>query len=118
MKLTSLLESMLFKDFDNIKIDPDRDDATDLTDKLLPVIVKMAYKNLHSDREKHEKKYGASSEDEDAYNFDFSASALSDEVESLITHITDRLRALPTADIKSAIDKSSSHFPIPLDKKK
>ena len=118
MKLNSILESMLFKDFDNIKIDPDRDDASDLTDKLLPVIIKMAYKNLHSDREKHEKKYGAASDEDDSYNFDFTASALSDEIDDLIGHFTDRLKSLSTADVKQAIDRSASHFPIPLDKKK
>jgi hypothetical protein len=119
MKLTSLLsEAMLFKDFDDVKIDPDRDDTTDLANKLLPAIIKMAYKNLYSDREKHERKYGAASDEEDAYNFDFTSSALEDEVDDVISHFVDRLKGLNMTDLKDAIDKSASHFPVPLEKKK
>jgi hypothetical protein len=117
MKLNSLLsEAMLFKDFHEIKVDPDRDDSRDIADKLLPLAVKMAYTQLYHDRETHERKYGPSSEDEDAYNFEFTADALSDLTEELLNHLAEKLKDISTEDIKTAI--SAEKFVIPLETKK
>ena len=119
MKLNSILsEAMLFKDFHEIKVDPDRDDSHDIKDKLLPVIVKMAYTNLYHDRTKHEGKYGAASDDEDAYNFDFTEDALSDMTEELLDDLAEKLKNISSSDIKSTIMASIKDFPAPLDKKK
>lgn len=119
MKLNSLLteSTMLFKDFHEIKVDPDRDDVRDITDKLLPLAVKMAYTQLYHDRKKHEQKYGeASDDDEDAYNFEFTADALSDLTEELLGHLADRIKEVSSSDINAAI--AAEKFVIPLEDKK
>ena len=118
MKIHSILESMLFKDLDNVNIDPDRDDVGDLKDKLLPVIIKMAYKNLHSSKEAHEKKHGSASDDEDAYNFDFTEAALEEEVETVLGQLAGELKEFPSADLRDAIKRISVHFPERLQGKK
>jgi len=119
MKLNSILsEAMLFKDFHEIKVDPDRDDTHDIKDKLLPVIVKMAYTNLYHDRTKHEGKYGAASDDEDAYNFEFTEDALGEETEGILDNLAEKLKEISSSDINAAIVASAKDFPVPLDKKK
>lgn len=119
MKIAQVLlnEAMLFDDFYEIKLDPDRADTHDVMDRLTPLIVKMAYKNLHSDKEKHERKYGPKSDDEDAYNFDFSEDALADEVENVMNDLAGKLRNVSTKDIKAAIQAVSKEFKEPLEKK-
>ena len=119
MKLNSLLteSTMLFKDFHEIKVDPDRDDVRDITDKLLPLAVKMAYTQLYHDRKKHEQKYGEASDDEDAYNFEFTADALGELTEELLGHLADRLKEVSSSDVNAAIAAEKS-FAIPLETKK
>ncbi len=118
MKLTSLLEAMLFKDFHDIKVDPDRDDLHDIKDKLLPVLVKMAYTNLYHDRTKHEGKYGPASDDEDAYNFEFTEDNLGEKTEDLLNALAEKLKELSSSEINHVIAASAKDFPVPLDKKK
>lgn len=119
MKLTSLLfETMLFKDFHEIKIDPDRDDIHDIKNKLLPVLVKMAYKNLTLDREKHQKKYGPSSDEEDAFNFEFTQDALAEATDDLVSDLIEKLTEMSNSDVIDAITTSLKDFPVPLEKKK
>ena len=117
MKLAALItEVMLFQDFYEFKIDPDRADTADLIDRLLPLIVKMAYTNLYHDREKHEKKYGPKSSDEDAYNFDFNEEKLVELVEELTDDLSGKLRTLKTADVKETIKAVEKEFKVPLEK--
>lgn len=118
MKLSNLLETMLFKDFHEIKVDPDRDDLHDIENKLLPVLVKMAYTNLYHDRKKHEGKYGPPSDDEDSYNFEFTEDALSEMTTEMLDQLADRLKEVTTGDIKSTITASLKDFPEPLAKGK
>lgn len=119
MKLNSILsEALLFKDFHEIKVDPDRDDVFDIKDKLLPVIVKMAYTNLFHARKKHEQKYGEASDDEDAYNFEFTEDALNEETEEVLNILAEKLKEISSSDIKSVISASLKDFPMPLEKKK
>lgn len=116
MKISDFItEAMLFSDFHEIKVDPDRDDLHDIQDKLLPVIVKMAYKNLFSDKEKHERKHGPKSTDEDAYNFEFTESALAEEVEAMLNALGNKLKELNSSDIKSTIKAVSKDFKDPLE---
>lgn len=120
MKIVALLSEskMLFSDFDTIKIDADRDDLYDIKDKLLPILAKMAYKNLWHDKEAHEKKYGEKSDDEDAYNFDFSESALSDEIERVTELMAEKLKEVSSSDIKSLIKSIEKEFQEKLDEAK
>ena len=119
MKIAQVLlkEAMLFDDFHVIKLDPDRADTFDVFDQLKPLIVKMAYKNLHSDKEKHERKYGPKSDDEDAYNFEFTEEALAEEVESIMSDLAGKLNTISSKDVKSAIQAVSKEFKEPLEKK-
>lgn len=118
MKISSLLsESMLFSDFHEFKVDPDRADSYDLVDRLLPLIVKMAYKELYDDREKHEKKYGPKSDDEDSYNFEFTAEALGDKTDDLISTFTDKLKSVNSKEIQDTIKAVSKEFKEPLEEK-
>ena len=118
MKISSLLESMLFSELHNVKIDPDRADVGDLMDKLLPLLVKIAYKNLHSEKEQHERKHGPKSDDEDAYNFDFSVDALVEKVDELSDQLADELKYLKTAEVKDTIKALSKDLKEPLKDKK
>lgn len=106
MKLHSLLNeaSMNFDDFDTIKVDPDRDDVYDLAEKIIPTIARLAYTNLMADKERHEKKYGPASDDEDAYNFQFDKSALVEEMEKVIDQLNTRLGSVISDGIKGASD--------------
>lgn len=115
MKLQSLLTeaSMNFDDFDIIKIDPDRDDVHDVADKIIPTIARLAYTNLMADKQKHEKKYGAKSDDEDAYNFQFDKSALEEEMEKIIELLSARLGS--TSVISDGIKAASDSFKEKLD---
>jgi hypothetical protein len=109
---------MLFKDFHEIKVDPDRDDIYDIKNKLLPLLVKMAYKNLTLDKEKHEKKYGPSTDEEEAFNFEFTEDALMEVTDDLVSDLIEKLTVMSNSDIKDAISASSKDFPTPLEKKK
>jgi hypothetical protein len=112
MKIATLLTEakMLFPDFHEIKLDPDRSDLHDITNQLMPLIVKMAYKDLWIDKEKHEQKYGPKSDDEDAYNFEFTESALVDKVEDMLSALAERLKDIRMADIKEEIKRSEKDF--------
>jgi hypothetical protein len=117
MKIKHVLsEAILFDDFHEIKVDPDRIDTFDLFDHLKPLIVKMAYKNLHSDKESHERKHGPRSDDEDAYNFEFTESALADEVEAIMNDLAGKLKTVSSKDVKAAIQAVSKEFKEPLEK--
>ena len=114
--LTLLCESkMLFNEYHSIRIDPDRDDLYDVADKLLPAFVKMAYKNLVSDKERHEAKHGEKSSDEDAYNFEFTEDALLNEFETLTSLFAEKLKNLSSKEIKDLIKLSSKDFKEPLE---
>lgn len=112
MKISALLTEakMLFPDFHNIKLDPDRSDLHDVTNQLLPLIVKMAYKDLWVDKEQHERKYGPKSDDEDAYNFEFTHDALIDKVEDLLSVLAERFKDIRLADIKDEIKRAEKDF--------
>lgn len=112
MKIFALLTEakMLFPDFHEIKLDPDRSDLHDITNQLMPLIVKMAYKDLWIDKEKHEQKYGPKSDDEDAYNFEFTHDALVEKVEAMLSNLAERLKDVRTADIKEEIKRSEKDF--------
>lgn len=117
MKISDVIlnEAMLFSDFHEIKVDPDRADTFDLMDRLMPLIVKMAYKNLFSDKEKHEKKYGTKSTDEDAYNFEFTEAALAEEVDAVLNDLGSKLKTVSDSNIKAVIKAVSKDFKDPLE---
>lgn len=106
---------MLFKDFHEIKVDPDRADAGDLKDKLLPLLVKMAYKNMVSDRDAHERKHGPKSKDEDAYNFEFTEDKLKELLEELVDHLCGSLKNLSKSEIETALKDAEKDMKFPLE---
>ena len=120
MKLSSLLNEALehqFKEIDTITIDPDRDDVYDITNKIMPSLIRMAYTHLVADKVSHEKKFGASSDDEDSYNFSFTKSELVDRLETLINNLKDKLDdETHGTELKDSITKMESEFKTPLDK--
>lgn len=109
---------MFFKDYDELKLDPDRDDVYDLAHKLLPFIIKTSYADLAKAKEQHDRKYGHTADEEDAYLYtDFNEDGLVQEVESFITSLTRRFAELSHNDIKDAIKAEAAKFPIPLEVK-
>lgn len=112
MKIATLLSEakMLFPEFHNIKLDPDRSDLHDITNQLMPLLVKMAYKDLWLEKQKHEQKHGPKSNDEDAYNFEFTEEALADKVDDLLSALAERLKDTRVADIKEEIQRSAKDF--------
>jgi len=111
MKIVTLLESnFLFSDFHYIKLDPDRSGLHDVVKQLMPLIIKMAYKDLWNDKQEHEQKYGPESNDEDAYNFEFTEDALVDKVEDLLLSLAELLSEVHSADIRAEIKRASSDF--------
>lgn len=112
-------ESNLFPDVDTIRLDPDRVDVYDIVSHLLPTIVKISYTFLHADKIKHERKYGSDDPDtEEDDKFAFNKSALRDEIQQVIQHLTDRLEGLTYTDFDNTIDAVSKEFKYPLDKEK
>lgn len=112
----SLTEEELFPHFDEIKIDPDRNDPYDLAHAIMPSIIRMAYTFLYHDKVKHDRTYSPSDEDEN--QFDFSEQALVEEVDSVRTHLKDRLDNISDKDISEMISRMMKEFKHPLDKKK
>ena len=117
MKISALLsEAILFPDYHEIKVDPDRDGPSDLADDILPAIVKIAYKYLTEDRDKHEQKYGQKSDEEDAYNFEFTEDHLAEIADDIAVELAGRLKTLTRREIKLVIDSVKKDFQVPLDK--
>lgn len=100
----TVAEAHLFKDIMTLKFDPDRADIVDVTSQLLPLLCKMAYVGLVHDKAKHEKLYADDDAEEgDGSKFDFSASALADEVDTMIGHLRERLGEIYSKDIIEVI---------------
>lgn len=99
----------LFAKVDEIKIDPDKTDVHDVVRLLLPSLVKMAYTFLHQAKVKHERTAG----DDD--KFDFSPTALRDEVQQLIDNVKDRMGDLTYKEILEEIESLKSEFKHPLE---
>jgi len=118
MKLNNLLEATdYFKKADNIEIDPDRDGSYDLADKLLPTLLKIAYVNLHHDRDKHIKTHGEHDpDDEDSFKFDFDRERLKLEFHDLVRHLQGRLESFSDSDLDEAIVSLKDQFKTPLEK--
>lgn len=102
------------KHVDEIRLDPERDDSFDVVDKLMPFLIKQAYYYLNDKRNKHERVHGDPSDDEDAYNFDFSEDALRDELDDVITHLKNRFADLSTIRMQEYIDHVKGSFSVPL----
>lgn len=118
MKLNSIFEATeLFKDSLDIQFDPDSDGLYDIKKKLLPLMVMLAYKSMYLEKQRHEQKHGPSSKDEDAYNFEFTATELLTETESLLSDLADGLKEIRSAEITSTIKSLQSKFAVPLEKK-
>jgi len=96
----------VFPDVDVIKLDPDRADSYDVASAIMPTLVRMAYTNLY-----HEKtKYDRSHTDEEDTPFDFTISALEDELDDLIKHVRNRLDDQSSHDKKAYIKRLESEF--------
>jgi len=109
-----LKESKLFDAPDELKIDVDQDGPYDLAHALLPVLVKMAYVNLHALKRQHEKKHGPRSDEPDAFNFSFTHSALEEEVHVLIDDLREKLNESSSTDVRSAIASVAKSFKDPI----
>lgn len=113
---------MKFKQFMNegllfsYKTNATVNDNKDVVENLLPVIIQLAYRDLSNAKTAHEKKYGARSTDEDAYNFNFTEDALIEEIDFVIEDLTERLRGLSLNALQRAIKQVSNEFAEPLQK--
>jgi hypothetical protein len=101
----------LFNRSDDVMIDPDRSDVHDVMNALMPSLIKMAYTFLYHDKVKHERKHSG---DEGEDQFDFSAEALRDEVQQLITSLCKRLEDQSNKDIDDDIERLKADFKHPL----
>ena len=113
MKITQLLnEARLqhFDDVDVIKIDPDRDGPHEIVERLMPVLAKVAYTYLMGDKSKHERTHGPKSDEEDAYNFDFTKGALRDNLEELIGHVCNRMKDMSQRELDAVIEAAAKDF--------
>lgn len=104
----------LFDDFEEIKVDPDRDDVYDLVNKIMPAIIKISYTFLYHDKVKHDRTYH-NEEEED--KFDFSVDALRQMTEEVIGHVKDRLDNITSAAITEDIGRLAKDFRYPLEEK-
>lgn len=106
VKESLIMEADVFPDVDVIKLDPDRADAYDVVQALMPTLVRMAYVYLTDDKVKYERTHT----DEEDTPFEFSKDALDEQLENLIDNITKRLEDLSTHDRGDYIDRISSEF--------
>lgn len=118
MRINEIINSNnLFKSEDIIKIDPDRADLVDIKDEILPIIIKLAYKQLVSDKAKFEKKFGEYDEnDPDSLKFEFTIEELNDITETLLLNFKEKLVDISSSDIKKIIKNLSIDFKFPLEK--
>lgn len=124
MKIQPLLAELLlsealehqFKEKDTIVIDPDRDDSHDIVNKLMPTLIRMAYTHLVIDQVSHEKRHGPKSDDEDAYNFEFTKSELRDRISTLIDHVREKLDDITDSELDEDISRMEHEFKTPLEK--
>lgn len=101
-----LIESDVFPDVDVIKLDPDRADAFDVVQALMPTLVRMAYVYLSDDKVKYERAHT----DEEDTPFEFTKDALDEQLEKLIENICNRFEDFSTHDRGNYIDRVSSEF--------
>lgn len=105
-----------FPDIDVIKLDPDRIDAYDMIQALMPTLVRTAYVWLMHDKEKYERTATPASDDDDGDPaFDFSMDALEERLDDLVSAIKNRLDDMSSHDKHSYIDRIKSEFKEKLD---
>ena len=95
-----------FPDIDVLKIDPDRADAYDIVQTLMPTLVRIAYVNLMEKKIKYDRTH----KDKDDEPFVFNNDALEDELDDLIKFVRNRMDDLSSHDKKSYIDKVKTEF--------
>jgi len=105
-----ITEADIFPDVDVIKLDPDRADAHDIVQALMPTLVRMAYVYLSEDKVKYERTHN----DPDDTPFEFTEDALEEHLDLLIENITKRLDDQSSHDKKAAIDHIAKEFKAPL----
>jgi hypothetical protein len=108
MKIREILTEAkdVFPDVDVIKLDPDRADAYDVVQSIIPTLIRIAYTNLVNDKQKYERTHT----DKEDISFEFTKGALEEEVDKLIKHITNRFDDLSSHDKLSYIDRIKSEF--------
>jgi hypothetical protein len=95
-----------FPEVDVIKLDPDRVDVQDITQALLPTLIRIAYAHLAQDKAKYERTHT----DEDDDPFEFTESELEDRLDMLVRSLRDSIGDLTGSDYKSAIDSVKKEF--------
>lgn len=119
----SLNESRdVFKDQHVIKLDPDRTDVWDVAREIMPVLVKLAYKEHIAERDKHNKQRHVAdprdADDEDDPEYEFTTEALVSLVDEYVSAMKKRLNDISDDDIRSYIEGVSHDFPEKLVQKK
>jgi len=104
----------VFPDVDVIKLDPDRADAYDVVQSLMPTLVRMSYVYLVEDKIKYERTH----KDEEDTPFEFTEDALEERLDDLIKHIRNRLDDESSHDKKAAIDRLKGEFKEKLEEEK
>lgn len=108
----------MFSDVDVIKLDPDRIDAYDIVQALMPTLVRTAYVILCHDKEKYERTHNpkASEDDEDGDDpFPFTADELEERLDDIVGHIKNRLDDMSSHDRHSYIERIKGEFKEKLD---
>lgn len=100
-----------------ITLDPNGD-MYEAIESVMTYIVKSAYEEMVYDRKKHEQKYGPRSDDEDAYNFEFTEAALEDRIDSFVVAFKDCLTEKSNSfqQTRDYISSLSHTFAEPLEK--
>ena len=108
----------VFRDTDIIEIDPDSTDVVDLVHKLMPSLVKIAFKQMHTEREIHRTKYGHEDDDDDDQDFpyeNFDSEGLKEKLQSLIYDLSEEFTNMSNATMESSIKSSVSKHDINFD---
>lgn len=113
---------MQFDDMVEVKIDPDRDDPTDLARKMIPAILSMAYVYLVEDKDKYERRHADydpnDKEAEKPEDFPFTAEELFDRADDVIRHMKNSLDRIDHEDFALHVSMIEHTFKTKLSTKK
>jgi hypothetical protein len=107
----------VFPDVDVLKIDPDRADAYDIVQALMPTMVRIAYTHLMHDHTKFKREHEHDDPEEENQKFDFNVDGLEERLDDLVKAITRRFDDMTSHDKAAYIGKIKSEFKEPLDTK-
>ena len=122
MKISDILSPMAklceakdyFDSVDVIKLDPDRADAYDVVQALMPTLIRIAYVNMAHDKERYDRTHT----DEEDDPFEFTIDELEDRLDDLVKNIRDRLDDQTSHDKHAYIDRIKSEFKEKIDEAK